>query len=65
VNTDENVADLLIKLLSGPKQARFVWMLLIIYSLREGSKDMFTRVLSCSCCPQELEPLPLITHGVS
>ena len=28
VNTDENVADLLTKLLSGPKQAKFVWMIL-------------------------------------
>ena len=25
---------------------------------------MFKRGLSCSCCPQELEPLPL-THSVS
>ena len=28
VNTDENVADLLTKPLSGPKQAKFVWMII-------------------------------------
>ena len=28
VNTDENVADLLTKPLSSPKQAKFVWMIL-------------------------------------
>ena len=28
VNTDENLADLLTKPLSGPKQINFVWMVL-------------------------------------
>jgi hypothetical protein len=40
VNTDENLADLLTKSLSGPKQAKFVRMVLHHVFPEEGNGDM-------------------------
>jgi hypothetical protein len=40
VNTDENLADLLTKPLGGPKQAKFVWMVLHHVFQEEGNGDM-------------------------
>jgi hypothetical protein len=40
VNTDDNLADLLTKPLRGPKQAKFVWMVLHHIFPEEGNGEM-------------------------
>ena len=60
VCSDDNVADMLTKPLSGPKRVKFVQIILQhIYPVKEGWDNIRRRGVSHSCCPQEREPLPL------
>ena len=63
-NTDENLADLLMKPLSGPKRAKFVRMVLHHVFPREREWG-YGRRLSRSCYPKNWNYLPFYTHGVS
>jgi hypothetical protein len=48
INTDENVADLFTKPLNGPKQSKFVQMILHHIFPKEREQG-YGRRLSCSC----------------
>jgi len=64
VNTDENLADLLTKPLSGPKQAKFVRMVLHHVFPEKGNGDMGADEVVLAT-PKNWNYLPFCTHGVS
>ncbi len=60
MNSDDNVAVMLTKPLSGPKASQVCSDVFAEYTpCMSGVWTVRRRGLSCSCRPQELEPLPL------